>query len=292
MVVGTTVINPGLVKNLNNQTDELQDDVRGLLQDQQDLEAELETMATFADQSMPFLVGDALFGRQIVIVTEEGVDARAVAEARRALDLSDGEILTTLTIRPSMSGGTPAAQRELATLLGLSATTSSDLLTSEAARVLARRLATDPAGDLSGSPDPLGEMLSQGFITSSAPGISDSTLAEIGGRGQLVVVVGGGTVDQLSPPSDLFMHPFVTELLASGVVTGAGEGVAANDGFVTELRSTVDDSSGSPLVTVDNIDLPMGASAMVLGLQEALSSGVGGDYGVKDGATRLLPPVG
>jgi hypothetical protein len=61
---------------------------------------------------------------------------------------------------------------------------------------------------------------------------------------------------------------------------------------VDELRSTVDDSSVAPLVTVDNIDLPMGASAMVLGLQDALASGASGDYGVKDGATRLLPPVG
>jgi hypothetical protein len=48
--------------------------------------------------------------------------------------------------------------------------------------------------------------------------------------------------------------------------------------------------SFAPLVTVDNIDLPIGASAMVLGLGEALIDDVGGDYGVKDGATRLLPP--
>ena len=134
-------------------------------------------------------------------------------------------------------------------------------------------------------------MLSQGFLTSSAPDISDSTLKDIGGRGQMVVVVGGGAVGELSPTSARFMEPFVTDLVAAGVVSGAGEGLAADDLFVSELRSSVDDSSGAPLVTVDNVDLPIGASAMVLGLHDALANGTGGDYGVKDGVTRLLPPA-
>jgi hypothetical protein len=292
VVVGTTVINPGLVKNLNNQTDELTQRVRDLQEEKLGLESDLDTMSAFGEQALPYLVADALFGRQVVIVTEEGVDSRAIAETRRALELSAAEILTTLTVRPTMSGETPAAQRELASLLGLSSTTSPDLLASEAARSLARRLATDPVDDVSGRPDPLGELLSQGFLTSSAPDISDSTLKDIGGRGQMVVAIGGGTDDELSPSSALFMEPFLIELISSGVLSGAGESLASNEGFVIDLRSSVDDSSVAPLVTVDNVDLPVGASAMVLGLQEALTGGAGGDYGVKDGTTRLLPPVG
>ena len=83
----------------------------------------------------------------------------------------------------------------------------------------------------------------------------------------------------------------MTDLVAAGVVSGAGESLASDDLFVSELRSNVDDSSGAPLVTVDNVDLPIGASAMVLGLHDALANGTGGDYGVKDGVTRLLPPA-
>lgn len=292
VVVGTTVINPGLVKNLNNQTDGLKQDVRDLQKEKVDLESQLDTLSTFGEQAMPYLVGDALLGQRVVIVTEEGVDSRAIAETRRALDLSGAEILTTLTVRPTMSGDNAATQRDLAALLGLSASTSSDLLASEAASSLAQRLATDVGGDLSGRPDPLGEMLSQGFLTSSAPDISDSTLKDIGGRGQMVVTVGGGTIDQLAPPSALFMEPFVTELVSAGVLSGVGESVASDDGFVSDLRSSVNDSSLAPLVTVDNVDLPIGASAMVLGLQGALTNGTGGDYGVKDGLTRLLPAAG
>jgi hypothetical protein len=292
VVVGTTVINPSLVKNLNNQTDELTQRVRDLQGERLDLESQVDSMNAFGEQAMPFLIGDALFGREVVIVTQEGVDARAIAETRRALDLSGAEILTTLTVRSTMSGATPTAQADLAALLGLSSTTSAELLVPEAARSLAQRLASDPAGDLSGLPDPLGELLSQGFLTSSTPDISDSTLKDIGGRSQVVVTVGGGTIDELSPPSALFMQPFVTELNSVGVVSGVGESLGSNDGFVAEIRSSVDDPSEAPLVTVDNVDLPMGASAMVLGLRVALTDGTSGDYGVKDGATRLLPPAG
>ena len=278
------------MKNLNDQTDGLKEDLRQLQQEQQDLQTQLDMMNTFSDQAMPYLVADELFGRQVVIVTQEGVDPRALAETRRALDLSGAEILTTLTVRPTMAADTPASSSDLATLLGLSQTTPQDVLTTEAARTLADRLAKDPAADLSVGPDELGELLSQGFLTSSAPSISNATLNDVGGRGQMVVTIGGGVAGEPSPTSELFMEPFVTELVGSGVVSGAGESLASDDGFVTDLRATVDDSSVAPLVTVDNIDLPIGASAMVLGLGEALVDDVGGDYGVKDGAARLLPP--
>lgn len=283
VVVGTTVINPGLVKNLNDQTDDLRKKVL-------DLQSELGTMGTFTDQALPYIVGDKLLGERVVIVTEEGVDARALSEARRALDLSGCEVLTVLTVRPTMAAASSTAQRDLATLLGVSQTTPPDELMDQAARTLADRLANDPAIDLVEATDVLGAMLSQGFLTSASPGISDATLDDIGGRGQLVVTI-GGAADQLAPPSAAFLQPFVTELLAAGVVTGAGESVAGEDGFVSGLRSTVNGSSGAPLVTVDNVDQPVGGSAMVLAMDEATLEGTGGDYGVKDGASRLLPPA-
>ena len=83
-----------------------------------------------------------------------------------------------------------------------------------------------------------GELLSQGFLTSSAPGISDVDVAGHRGRGQMVVVVGGGAVGELDPASARFMEPFVTDLVAAGVVTGAGERLASDDLFVSELRAT------------------------------------------------------
>jgi hypothetical protein len=161
---------------------------------------------------------------------------------------------------------------------------------SQAALTLADRLVEEPTFDTPGATDVLGALLSQGYVTSAAPGISDTTLEEIGGRGQVVVTI-GGAIDQLEPPSASFLQPFVTQLIAAGVVTGAGESLAGDDGFVAGLRATADSSSGAPLVTVDNVDQPVGGSAMVLAMSEAITQGTGGDYGVKDGASRLLPPA-
>ena len=57
----------------------------------------------------------------------------------------------------------------------------------------------------------------------------------------------GGTDDELSPSSALFMEPFVTELISAGVVSGAGESLASDEGFVAEPTSNrADDSSVAP----------------------------------------------
>ncbi|MGZ4147813.1 MAG: copper transporter [Actinomycetota bacterium] len=290
VLAGTTVLNGNLVRNLKGQTRSLQADLGDLRASVDNLRAQLATMNAFADEAMPYLVGQKLAGEQVVVVTEDGVDARAVAEIRRALDMAGAQVLTTLTVRSSMAAATPSSQRDLAILLGMAPGTSADELAGAAARSLADRLAKDPRGDLSGSPDLLGDMLSQGFLVASAPGVNKTTLDGIGGRGQLVVVIGGGPVDQLAPASAVFLAPFVGDLLDAGVIVGAGEGVAADDGFVRDLRSSLDVAS-VPLVTVDNVELVVGSTAMALGLADAVHSGIGGNYGVKSGTSGLLPPA-
>ncbi len=245
-------------------------------------------MNAFAEQAMPYLVDATLIGQQVIVVTQDGVDGGALAETRTALDLAGADVITTLTVQPTMAAQTPNAQRDLAAILGLPDGTSAQELSTAAGRAVALRLATDPALDPTAT-DVLGELLSQGFLTASAPEIKDATLGEIGGRDQLVVVV-GGTSGELSPTSTDFMVPLVEALADLDVVAGAGESLEANDGFVSAIRSALDASAG-PLVTVDNIDRPVGASAMALGLRAAIVQGTGGDYGVKPGATRLLPPA-
>jgi hypothetical protein len=289
VVVGTTVIDPGLVKSLSSQTDGLTQELKNQRKTDLDLRSQLAATSAFGDQAMPYLVAGTLTGSQVVVVTQEGVDARAISETRKALDLSGAEVLITLTVRSTMAAGTPATRRDLATLLGQSQSAAAGQLALDAAQALAERLAKDPRGDLSGSPDVLEELLSQGFLIPSSSGISSATLLGIGGRGQLVVTIGGGAIDELAPPSDAFLGPLVADLVDAGVVTGAGEAVAAADGFVTGLRSAADQLAAASLVTVDNVDLPVGGSAMVLALADAISQGTGGDYGVKDGASRLLP---
>jgi hypothetical protein len=288
VLAGTTVLNDNLVRNLKGQTQQLRSDLSDLRKQVDDYRTQLATMNAFADQAMPYVVGSKLANEDVVVVTEDGVDGRALAETRKALDLAGAHVLTTLTVHPSLAAGTPGAQQDLATLLGLPQDATPEELEAAAAQTLAERLAKDPRAALVGQTDPLGELLSQGFVTASGPGLSDTTLQGIGGRGQMVVTIGGGGA-ALTPPSSALLVPFVGDLVTLGVVTGAGESVAADDGFISGVRGAPNDS-GNPLVTVDNADMPIGSSAMVLGLQSVLFGGPGGDYGIKADASRLLPP--
>lgn len=288
VLTGTTVLNDNLVRRLKSQTSNLTADLDEQRRTEQELRSELASVTGFAEQAMPYLVASTLIGEQVIMVTQEGVDGGALAETRTALDLGGADVITTLTVQPTMAAQTANAQGDLASALGLPDSTSAQELATAAGRAVALRLATDPATDLAEA-DVLGALLSQGFLTASAPEITDATLGEIGGRDQLVVVV-GGTSGELSPASTDFMMPLVEGLAALDVVAGVGESLEANDGFVSAIRSVLDTSAG-PLVIVDNVDRPVGASAMALGLRAAIVQGTGGDYGVKPGATRLLPPV-
>ncbi len=137
-----------------------------LQQDKQDLQAQLDTMGTFGEQAMPYLVADKLLGRQVVIVTEEGVDLRRRSRRRAGRSISPGaEILTTLTVRPTMAAGHRGTASTWRRCWG-----RRDHLAERAddgGCALARPVAwrSDPVGDLSGGPDELGELLSQGFLT-------------------------------------------------------------------------------------------------------------------------------
>jgi hypothetical protein len=66
----------------------------------------------------------------------------------------------------------------------------------------------------------------------------------------------------------------------------AGESTTTAIPFVELVR----DAGADGLVTVDDLDLNMGGAALVLGLDELLTTGRGGAYGVKDGAEPLPPP--
>lgn len=288
VLAGTTVLNDNLVKSLKDRTGTLEGYLSDTRKRADELQSQLNTMNAFADQAMPYVVGSKLANQDVVVVTQDGVDGRAIAETRKALDMAGARVLTTLTVHPLLAAGTPGAQQDLAALLGMPQGSTPEELDATAAQTLAERLAKDPRTTLTGQTDPLGQLLSQGFVTASGPGLSDTTLEGIGGRGQMVVTIGGGGA-VLSPPSSRFLVPFVDELVTLGVVTGAGESVASDDGFITLVREGSADAGG-PLVTVDNVDMAVGSSAMVLGLQGVLFGGPGGDYGVKPGASRLLPP--
>jgi hypothetical protein len=291
VLAGTTVLDQGLVNTLQDRTQRLQDDLGELRATVGDLQDRLGAMSAFADQALPHLVESQLSDREIVIVTQDGVEDGSVDQAREALDLAGAVVLTTLSVRPEMAAETAESRRALAELLGMPESTPPEDLSATAADLLATRLSLEPDPIAEpGSEDLLGVLLSEGFVTASTPGLSDATLLDLGGRDQVVVTVGGGS-EEIAPGPSSFLVPLVRSLADSGVVTAAGESLSVEVSYVERVRDEVD-ADGTPLVTVDDLDQAVGGAALVLGLQRASLEGIGGHYGVKAGASRLLPAAG
>ena len=131
------------------------------------------------------------------------------------------------------------------------------------------------------------QLLSGGFLAPVGPAPDAATLQELGSPGQVVVVLSGGQGDEPVPAPEAFAVPLVETLAGLGRSVGAGESLATQFPFVALVRATGRDG----VVTVDDLDQAAGGSALVLGLDRLLSTGEGGDYGVKDGAEPLPPPT-
>ena len=142
---------------------------------------------------------------------------------------------------------------------------------------MALRLAEGPDGV---SADLLDELHSAGFVV--IRGGSEGT-SGMGGPGQALVLLAGNDQESTLDPG-LFLAPLAAALVdASASVTEDSV-----DPFVLLLRG--DGNVDGRMVTVDNADQTPGKVALVFGLRDLLASpGNGGDYGVKDGASSLIP---
>jgi hypothetical protein len=283
VLAGSTVLDQGLVASLQAQTERLRADLGDLRGQVNDLRFQRDKLEEFSDAVLPALTRGTLVGRQVVVITDQGaIDDGLAPLIVAALRGAGAEVVTALRVDPRMSATTPATRQTLADALGLPRGTAARELVAKAASALADRLATTRAQP----DDVLGRLEDAGFVA----GLTDISLAEIGGRGQAIVVVHGGTA-QTEPAPSTFLVPLVEELVtADGMSVAAAEGLTSQPQFVEDLRAS-NALSGDQLVTVDDVDRAMGQIALDLGLQRLLDLGQGGDYGLKVNATDVVPPV-
>jgi hypothetical protein len=278
---GAAFVQPALQEQLQDQTDRLRNDLEDRTQEIGDLRDELGALNGFADSVMPHLTSGRLSGTPVVIVTQAGVEDEVLAQARDALESAGARILTAVSATDQLVSEDPTTQEQLATIVG-EPTASADELPRLAAESLAQGLS--PSTTVIGS-EVLGDLLSAGFLAPIGPGPSQATLQEVGGPGQVVVVLSGGRGDEPALPPEAFAVPLVERLTGLGVPVAAGESLLTDYPYVSLLRADAIDG----IVTVDDLDQSMGGAALVLGLEDLLTSGTGGAYGVKDGAEPLPP---
>lgn len=285
LLAGSAFVEPELVDQLRTQTDRLRNELAQRETELAQVRADVAALEAFAEAARDVLARDRLGGVSVVVVTLEGMDERLLGQTQTAVSEAGAELVATISARPTLVSGDPTEQGELATILGRPTADPVDL-PGLAAASLAERLAPADRSGLAPEEDVLNALLSAGFLVPVGAGVTGTTLERIGTLGQAVVVLGGGPDEASALLPEAFALPLVRSLAARGVPVAAGEPLVTDVPFVALVR----EAGVTEVVTVDDLDRAMGGAALVLGLEQLLSTGRGGAYGVKDGANPLPEP--
>lgn len=280
VLAGTTVLDKSIVDRLDRQTDQLREQ-NGTLREQIDeLRERTGALAAFGEQAMDHLVGGRLSGVQVVLITQEGTDDAGIEGARGALAAAGASIRAVLSVEARINMQDEDDRAVLAEVVG-GVTDDPEELAEAAAVALAERLARGP-----GTEDLLARLVASGFLENIGPGLDEEAFRGVGGPQQTVVVVAGG-VGQPSVDPEWFLFPLVERLAEDGLDVAAVESLRTEYPFVTALRG--DGAVSARIVTLDNVDETPGEVGLVLALEDLVVEGRAGSYGVKEGATRLIP---
>jgi hypothetical protein len=280
VIMGTTVVKQGVIDQLRRQTNGAVQTTHRLQTQVNQLQAELGTWQNFGDQAQAMLVSGQLSGRDVVMVTVDGVDPAEIDGVRRALEQSGATVVSLVVVTARMSLSDQGARTDLATILRTAPTASASTLMARAAQALGTRLSNAP---IPGDADLLQRLVTGRFLALRG---GSGPVQSIGTPDQPIVFLAGGGQ---APVVDIkgFLMPLVSQLVTANRPVVAAETIDTIYAFVPLLRS--DGSLDNHLVTVDDADTVWGRVAVVLGLRDLLlTPGRGGDYG-KNGSGGLIP---
>jgi len=287
VVVGTTVIDQGLVDRLEAQTQDANANAARARERADQLEGALERERGLAEDYVARSTADRLIDDTFVILTDDTTDGPTLEKVVGDLEEAGGRIQAVVSTTPRLALDDRGARSDVAALLDLPTDSPRDRLQATAGQGLGERLARG----VRGQSDVLYDLLEAGFLAGGAgPGLrrtEGDSLPDVGGPGQNLIVVSGGGPDPLLPP-DRFLEPAVLEASVSGSQVAAVEPADA----VLSLATSVRGSASQELLTVDNVDETPGTLSLVLGLEDLIGAGQGGNYGFKQGADAPYPPLG
>ena len=279
VLTGTTVLNRGIVAQLERQTDQLaaqSNDLRGAVGD---LESEVAAWERFGESVSPVVIGGRLAGRQVVLVTQQGTPAEATDRTLGALQEAGAVVVREVTVQDRMAIANEDDRAALAELLDLRTTVTDQEVLERAAERLADQLAFG-----AGEEDLVEAMVEAGVLTDRRIDPPDSASRSP----DPAIVVVGGSAGESPLPAERFLVHLVERLALDGQSTAAAEATQAQDPFVTLVR---EGAVADRVVTQDNVDQVPGAMSLILALEDLITEGLPGHYGVKPGASEPFPPV-
>ena len=281
IVMGSTVIDRGIVAVLNRRVDQVEASLKATNETNRRLNDQLNVWARFADQGRDQLLQGRLKDVPVLVVAVIGVDRRPLDDLRHQLGIAQARLQGTVWMTRKLRLDNDGDTRALTGVLDAVPQRPDELR-----RLMVERLAAVLATGSGTSLLPaLRDAAFVDYEPAETPGARDlGAVAEPGTR--IVLVSGAGAQvadDQMALPLAEALGGAGARVLAaeSGQDTPGGRSV-----FVGLVRGNSDVSGR--VSTVDNLESFVGQTAGILALEDLAVPKVG-HFGVGPGAQRELP---
>lgn len=282
IVVGTTVIDQGLVDALKGQRQTLRDRQVELRDENDALKRELALWERYGDTLVPPLMRDRLRGRRVVLLLDAGVPGELIGRVEDAIVQAGGARAGRVVFTDKLRLLDEPTREQLALALEAGPGEDRAALLQRAAARAAARLPT-PA-DVDASNDLLAPLVRAGFVRLDDVVDRD----RFPPRGALFVYLSSGASTVL-PSRDLFAAPLVRALAAPAAPLVVAEPLGAEESIVDVVRG--DGDLRGRVAGVDHVDTTLGRLALVVALQDLAAERPPPQYGIRRGANAVAPAV-
>jgi hypothetical protein len=296
IVVGSTVLQEGTVSALRATSDRVRQESEQNRTENLALAQELGRYRSLATAVLPDLVRGRLQDRPVVLVDTDKVDGGVRDGVRKVLEDAGGEVDGQVTFAAGRLALDAQGDRTALGRLLAADAADAEVLRGELVEKLADRLATPralPREDQQRASDVLTALQDADFLADDlklSRAMADGT-APFPRQGSIFVLIGPTDGAPVAP--EAFLVPLADRVSAraAGPVAGveaAAAGILANtSSWVVALR---DRGELSRRVSgIDAVDTAYGQLALVQALQDDLQQLPAGQYGLKAGASSLLP---
>lgn len=277
ILMGSTVIDQGLVSQLRGRTNSLAQQTNDLRAEKAALERGQELWETFGRQQFSGLMKGKLAGKSAILIAQGGADDRLLDGIADAIVTAGASVAVRIVFTEKWGLKEDTGGEQLALALGIPNAGAGDLWKSAAGRIAGR---LGRAGDLAAPGDLIASLRDAGFLTLDA-----SRPESFPPPGAFVVVVAGAEKDAQPPQSQFFM-PFLGALVPARSVSVA-EPLASPESLADRVRG--DAALRSRVATIDDADIALGRIALVYALRSLTVDRIALHYGARRSATALVP---
>ena len=295
IVVGSTVLQEGTVSVLRATSERVRQESERNSRANVALNQDNARLQTFGAAVLPELVQNRLKGRSVVLVDTDKVDGGMRDTVRKVLEDAGAEVDGQITFADDRLALAADADRTAMGRLLAADAGAADVLRGELVRRFANRLATPaaiPQDNNQRASDMLTSLQDADFLADlklSRPLASGAD--PFPRQGSIFVLLGpsaAATATAVAP--DAFLVPLADQVSArTGGPVAGGEAAAVpkETSWVTALRNNR--AVSRRVSGLDSVDTVYGQLALVQALQGSLQQLPAGQYGIKDGASGLLP---